>query len=226
MEAEARLLLQLPRRVAQLQACVRGYLVRKRFQSLKEEYESIVREIEGTPDRLQWKRCSIPRPVFLPKKPVRVKELRGPETGSNESHARKKAEKCCQTESPSQKEHDGVGQLPSLLPAEVVAEAEASDLRPNPEDFVEKLSGDVLNLCEEVKDCRSVSSEWSSSVLETESPRWSQELPFQRRPEMPQALPDLQRHRRHLAMELLWLQQAIASRKNYLVLKQRLANPE
>lgn len=32
--------------------------------------------------------------------------------------------------------------------------------------------------------------------------------------ELPETLPELQRYRKHLAMEMLWLQQAIASRKN------------
>lgn len=46
------------------------------------------------------------------------------------------------------------------------------------------------------------------------------------RKEMPTAYEDLQNYRSNLAMELLWLQQAIASRKKYLILKQRLGAPE
>lgn len=39
-------------------------------------------------------------------------------------------------------------------------------------------------------------------------------------------LQELQYHRSHLAMELLWIQQAINSRKEYLILKQTLRSPE
>lgn len=41
-----------------------------------------------------------------------------------------------------------------------------------------------------------------------------------------QELQELQDHRNHLAMELLWLQQAVNSRKEYLILKQALRSPE
>lgn len=49
------------------QACVRGFLVRRQFQSLRAEYEAIVREIEGDLGTLQWTEGWIPRPRFLPK---------------------------------------------------------------------------------------------------------------------------------------------------------------
>lgn len=48
------------------QACVRGFLVRRQFQSLRAEYEAIVREIEGDLGTLQWTEGWIPRPQFLP----------------------------------------------------------------------------------------------------------------------------------------------------------------
>ncbi|XP_057559851.1 uncharacterized protein LOC130833783 isoform X6 [Hippopotamus amphibius kiboko] len=60
---------RLLRKVTALQACVRGFLVRRHFQSLRAEYEAIVREIEGELGTLQWTEGWIPRPRFLPKKP-------------------------------------------------------------------------------------------------------------------------------------------------------------
>ena len=48
------------------QACVRGFLVRRHFQSLRAEYEAIVREIEDDLGTLQWTEGWIPRPQFLP----------------------------------------------------------------------------------------------------------------------------------------------------------------
>ncbi|KAI5946920.1 IQ domain-containing protein C [Manis javanica] len=53
-------------KVSMLQACVRGFLVRRQFQSLRAEYEAIVREIEGDLGMLQWTEGWIPRPRFLP----------------------------------------------------------------------------------------------------------------------------------------------------------------
>uniref|UniRef100_A0A287D0S0 Uncharacterized protein n=2 Tax=Ictidomys tridecemlineatus TaxID=43179 RepID=A0A287D0S0_ICTTR len=44
----------LLRKVSALQACVRGFLVRRQFQSLRAEYEAIVQEIEGDLGSLQW----------------------------------------------------------------------------------------------------------------------------------------------------------------------------
>lgn len=43
---------------------------------------------------------------------------------------------------------------------------------------------------------------------------------------LPRSQTELQYHHNHLAMELLWLQQAINSRKEYLILKQTLTSPE
>ncbi|XP_066495164.1 IQ domain-containing protein C [Tiliqua scincoides] len=206
----------LLRRVVLLQANVKGHLVRKRFQRLKEEYESIVKEVEGSLDLLQWNACFIPRPVFSPKsfqKPVKVKELGPLEAGSGKNHIQQKEEALsCPVELQPEM------QLPSQLPVEV---------RQNPDHPVDKPSAWPLSEeSEEGQDCSNISSVWSSAVLEVESPGPRQDLRFQRGREMPQTVPDLQRYRKHLTMELLWLQQAIASRKNYLVLKQRLGNPE
>lgn len=46
----------------------------------------------------------------------------------------------------------------------------------------------------------------------------SPESHFPKAPEVPRGMPGLQNYRKHLAMELLWLQQAIASRKNVRML--------
>lgn len=49
------------------QACVRGWLLRRRFRSLQQEYEEVVREIEGDLSELQWTGRYLLRPVFVPK---------------------------------------------------------------------------------------------------------------------------------------------------------------
>lgn len=63
------------------QACVRGYLLRKRFRSLREEYEEVVREIEGDLSRLEWRGRFLPRPLFVPE--VRVGDSAAPSEGGS-----------------------------------------------------------------------------------------------------------------------------------------------
>nr|XP_056703071.1 IQ domain-containing protein C [Euleptes europaea] len=223
---------QFMRRVMALQACVRGHLIRKKFQCLKGEYESIVKQIEGNLDQLQWSQHSIPKPVFLSKsaqKPSQGKELSGQNAAFNKkvsahTEVRKPSrQETLQTET----EHDCEMQPPSQLLNEMAVEVGAGDVRLVPDHPMAEPLGNASVLPgenAEGKDCSNVSSEWGSLILDMESPRLSRELRFQGVPEMPQALPDLQLYRKHLTMELLWLQQAIVSRKNYLNLKQSLWN--
>ncbi|XP_048356217.1 IQ domain-containing protein C isoform X2 [Sphaerodactylus townsendi] len=222
------------RRVKALQACVRGHLIRKKFQHLKGEYESIVKQIEGNLGQLQWSQHSIPKPVFLSKSaqtPNQGMDLNGQEAGFNKegSAPTKERKLSCQEMLQTETEHDCEMQLPSRLLNEMAVEGGAGDVRPDPEHPAAEPLGNahvLLGENTESIDCSNVSSEWGSLVLDTESPRLSHELRFQGVPEMPQALPDLQQYRKHLTMELLWLQQAIVSRKNYLNLKRSLWNQE
>ncbi|XP_074903422.1 IQ domain-containing protein C isoform X4 [Buteo buteo] len=71
-----------------------------------------------------------------------------------------------------------------------------------------------------------VSSVWDSAVLEAESFESCLEIPLEDIKDLPRTRSGLQSYRNHLIMELVWLQQAIVSRKNYLMLKQRLGTPD
>ncbi|XP_027720232.1 IQ domain-containing protein C isoform X2 [Vombatus ursinus] len=58
---------ELVRRVTKLQACVRGRQTRRRLQSLRAEYEEVVRQVEGDlSGQLRWVGRWLPRPVFSP----------------------------------------------------------------------------------------------------------------------------------------------------------------
>uniref|UniRef100_A0A8D0LBT8 IQ domain-containing protein C n=1 Tax=Sphenodon punctatus TaxID=8508 RepID=A0A8D0LBT8_SPHPU len=226
MEAEERRRLILTGGVTALQANIRGYLVRKRFQSLQEEYENVVEEIEGDLDELHWKGHLIPTPVFLQKKKVKLKQLSDQETISKNWSKPVKGErklhhpeilelgKDCNCRGKIQH----TAQILEEAAAAAISGNEGSSMRLSPEPDAAKPTGKDCNLPgerEEQKDGSDASSVWSSSILETGSPRVSQEFPFTSTgKEMPQTLPELQRYRSHLAMELLWLQQAIVSRKN------------
>ncbi|OCT94867.1 IQ domain-containing protein C [Xenopus laevis] len=59
------------------------------------------------------------------------------------------------------------------------------------------------------------SLEWSTSSWIWRGKVLDKGIPFEN-------LSELRQHRSHLAMEMLWVQQAIASRKNYLMVRQRM----
>ncbi|XP_071624090.1 IQ domain-containing protein C isoform X2 [Heliangelus exortis] len=71
-----------------------------------------------------------------------------------------------------------------------------------------------------------VSSVWDSTLLGAESLEASLGIPLEDLKELPRTHSGLQSYRNHLMMELLWLQQAIISRKNFLMLKQKLGTPD
>ncbi|XP_053431558.1 IQ domain-containing protein C [Nycticebus coucang] len=192
----------LIRKVSALQACVRGFLVRRQFQSLRAEYEAIVREIEGDPVRIQWTKGWIPRPQFLPEKA--------------KSYGTWKVEK-------------RVSNLQQELRSRFSCkEAEREAIW---EEMVFKKSGESSanpgNLCRgdgpwlQTDWSRKTSQEEIGDMIRMKNPATGPGLLHSQ----PQ-LQELQYHRSHLAMELLWLQQAINSRKEYLMLKQTLRSPE
>ncbi|XP_074832765.1 IQ domain-containing protein C isoform X1 [Carettochelys insculpta] len=233
---------RLVRVVTRLQACVRGYLVRKRFQNLQEEYENTVEEIEGDLSQLQWKGGFIPIPVFSQKigsiqfkKQMKAKQLTDQEPGSkDDDNIDKGLQNLCPPESvePEKDCNSRSYMKPTtqLQGEEILWRGEGSSVKQRLECGADKFTGQDCSLLRENtagKNYSNASSVWSSTVLETGSTAASQELPFKNtQQELPQTLPDLQCYRNHLAMELLWLQQAIVSRKKYLILKQRLGTPE
>ncbi|XP_008576449.1 PREDICTED: IQ domain-containing protein C [Galeopterus variegatus] len=198
---------QLLRKVSALQACGRGFLVRRQFQRLRAEYEAIVREIEGDLGTLQWTEGWIPRPRFLPKKAKSHRTWKAGESIPN----------------PEQ-------ELWSHIPCK---ESERETIW---EEMVLKKSGESsanpgTHLCREDSPWL-----WVKQSRQTRKPNQEEtramskmENPEVTGPGLPYSQPELQElqyHRSHLAMELLWLQQAINSRKEYLILKQTMRSPE
>ncbi|KAM4805090.1 LOW QUALITY PROTEIN: IQ domain-containing protein C [Urocitellus parryii] len=193
----------LLRKVSTLQACVRGFLVRRQFQSLRAEYEAIVQEIEGDLGTLQWTAGRIPRPLFLPEK---AKSQRSWKAGKRIPSPEKK--------------------LCSHFPyKESVKEALW-------EEMVLKKSGESSTNpgrlpCRDDNLWLQVEQSKKSSQEETDTSRMKNSEATGPGPSHSQhEIQELQYHRSHLAMELLWIQQAINSRKEYLILKQTLRSPE
>lgn len=65
-EAEAEGRRRLLRSVTRLQACARGFLLRRRLRSVREEFEAVVLEIEGDLRQLRWSGRVLQRPRFGP----------------------------------------------------------------------------------------------------------------------------------------------------------------
>ncbi|XP_006158210.1 IQ domain-containing protein C [Tupaia chinensis] len=194
-----------PPRVSVLQACVRGFLVRRQFQRLQVEYETIVREIEGDLGTLRWTGGCIPRPRFLPEKAKSNwswkagERVPNPEQGPWRHSSWKEAEReAVREETVLQKSGASSGN-PGGLPCR---------------------DGSSWLQAELSRKSRRPSHEETSDISGVEDPATGSGLPHHQR-----ELQELQHHRSHLAMELLWLQQAVRSRKEYLLLKQTLRSP-
>ncbi|KAM9268202.1 IQ domain-containing protein C [Morus bassanus] len=230
--AEAEGWRRLLRAVTRLQACVRGYLLRKRFRSLRTEYEEVVREIEGDLSQLEWRGRVLPRPVFVPEKPKQGKHS-GPQEAvpSDEVSTEKPQEEldaseperdwgCSSVKPPAQlqskKELSSVGEGDVVSPPNLGAD----------DDKCTEKGGSAPAESEDWQNDSSIPSAWDSAVLEAESLEACLEIPLEDIKELPRTRSGLQSYRNHLVMELLWLQQAIVSRKNYLMLKQRLGIPD
>lgn len=218
--------------VTRLQACVRGWQLRRRFRSLQQEYEEVVREIEGDLSELQWTGRYLPRPIFVPKK-----SLQGKCSAVQESVPSDKAstEKTEQELDASEPEQDWGCSSSVKPPAQLQSKEDPSSLGecdaarpPNPGAEADKSTAKGCSALAESEEWQnsSVSSVWDSTVHESESLEACLEIPLEDIKELPRTRAGLQSYRNHLIMELLWLQQAIVSRKNYLKLKQRLGTPD
>ncbi|XP_037354386.1 IQ domain-containing protein C isoform X2 [Talpa occidentalis] len=186
---------RLVRKVSALQACIRGFLVRRQFQSLRAEYEAVVQEIEGDLGTLQWTEGWIPRPGF---------------PSQATSHSTWQAGE--RVPNPEQKQW-------SHLLCE----------NPEKETVLEKVkksgegSANSESLC---RDDNPWLQDEQSRKFQNPSRMDNPEAAGPRLPHNQTQLQELQYHCSHLAMELLWLQQAINSRKEYLLLKETLGSPE
>ncbi|XP_003415507.2 IQ domain-containing protein C isoform X2 [Loxodonta africana] len=189
---------QLFRKVSALQACVRGFLVRRQFQNLRAEYEATVREIEGDQGVVQWTEGWIPRPQFLPEN---VKSHRTWKAGERVTNPEKELG----------------SQFPCKEPEEMVLKkSRESSANPGSREDSPQL-----------QDKQSRKTRKPSQGETRDSSRMGN--PEATDPGLPYSqleLQEVQHLRSHLAMELLWLQQAINSRKEYLTLKQTLSSPE
>ncbi|KFP10884.1 IQ domain-containing protein C, partial [Egretta garzetta] len=202
------------------QACVRGYLLRKGFRSRRAEYEAVVLEIEGDLSQLEWRGRLLPQPVFVPEKPRQRKRSALQEAVPSDKAS---AEKPLEELDASEPEWDrGCGsaeptaQLQSEKELSSVGEGDVArppHLGAGAGERTEKGCGAPAESADGQND-NSVSSVWDSAFLEAESLEAHLEMPLEDIKELPRTRSGLQSYRNHLIMELMWLQQAIVSRKN------------
>lgn len=174
-------------------------MVRRQFQSLRAEYEAIVEEIEGDVRTLRWTGGWIPKPIFLPEA---------------KSHRSWKIEKIPNPEQKLSSHSPHKDSEKELLWEEMVLRKTDK----NPAEPGSLCRGDSTWPQAEPGRKASQGNSRDPSISKVQSAVTDLGLS--------QTQQELQEQRNHLAMELLWLQQAINSRKEYLILKQTLRSPE
>uniref|UniRef100_A0A8C4SQF7 IQ domain-containing protein C n=1 Tax=Erpetoichthys calabaricus TaxID=27687 RepID=A0A8C4SQF7_ERPCA len=233
-----------------LQAQIRGFLVRRKFSSVYEEYEQIVREIEGDQSRLEWCGFTLLRPVFVSKKCEKSKshkpEVKVSAVGiqncddyeqqqqQQQQQQQEEDEEEAEEEQMMPEREDNIHRLPTQLASEHLEEerqgpdtgsSDAGALKSSSES--PRLS-DLTSSMEDARVSQSftdVTSLWDSNESKMSSSAIHKDsLCRSLNSSIPNSLEGLQHYKTNLAMELIWLQQAIVSRKKYLMLKKGLGN--
>ncbi|XP_051773507.1 IQ domain-containing protein C isoform X2 [Ctenopharyngodon idella] len=202
--------------LTQFQAQCRGYVMRQGLSLVQTQFEDVVREIDGGLDHLQWRGNIIPKPHFTDTESLLLQY----ERSRFQCHD-------CQVDSEREQKIEDEDSEKSLPQSEIhiperdeAPETASRDTSTPVDGIVEKTGENVVerNLTDDpITFCSAVNSDVSHSSL------------FQTGPGLHSVLKDtahtpdsLKQQRSTLAMELLWIQQAISSRKKYLTLKQRM----
>ncbi|XP_035530200.1 IQ domain-containing protein C [Morone saxatilis] len=212
------------------QASARGYLVRNEVRRAREDFEDIVRETDGGLTHLQWRETVIPTPHFTDTDGPCLRPCRSESKPSNPG-----LDVCDSPIGPAAASEERGGHRAPLEKTEAErddsqAEGRASSSKDsfpssNVRGDAEGHKGNSVGAKDGgVMESTGDTTVWSSLELDMsyghshKGPRQyclAQEVPC-----TPEAL---RLHRNTLTMELLWLQQAIDSRKKYLSLKDRLS---
>ncbi|XP_064587805.1 IQ domain-containing protein C-like isoform X3 [Zonotrichia leucophrys gambelii] len=214
-EAETEERRRLLRSVTRLQACARGFLLRRRLRSVRAEFEAAVLEIEGDLRQLRWIGRVLQRPRFGPE------DAPGPApTGFGAAGAARPAQHSPgkPLDSGEAAENKKRKKWEKLNPGGAERGGNIPPSSPNPKNAKNPKNPQDLGCgaAEIPEEEEEGALEWDSDSSElgasTEIPEELQRLPRW----------ELQALRTRLLLELLWIQQAIASRKHFLLLKQKL----
>ncbi|XP_051504447.1 IQ domain-containing protein C [Myxocyprinus asiaticus] len=196
-------------KLTHFQAYCRGYLMRKDLSSVRTQFEDIVREIDGNLDHLLWRGNIIPKPHFTDTKSLLLKY------GCSRNQCNDHLDDSAKEQKVDYEDSKSVLRSEVLVPerdeAPKTAGAEASTLLDGDVEQRDNLTDDFTTLCSAVNPDIS-----HSSLLQKGTHVHSV---FK---DGAHTADSLRQQRSALAMELLWIQQAIRSRKKYLTLKQRM----
>ncbi|XP_057197957.1 IQ domain-containing protein C isoform X2 [Triplophysa rosa] len=200
-------------KLAQFQAFCRGYLKRRDLDSVRTQFEDIVREIDGGLDHLHWKGKIISKPHFTDTVSFHESLLLQYGRSKNQSHDRV-------DNSTTEQNIDNMdSEIPAPTPDVLVPEKDEAP-ETSDRDSCTPLDAESVvmpNLAEDSTTLwSSMNRNVSSSFLLKE-----QHLHFALK-DTEHTSESLKQQRSTLAMELLWIQQAISSRKKYLTLRQRM----
>ncbi|XP_016389052.1 IQ domain-containing protein C [Sinocyclocheilus rhinocerous] len=205
--------------ITRLQAQCRGYVMRKGLSLVRTQFEEIVREIDGGLDHLQWRGNIIPKPHFTDTESLLLQY----ERSRFQSHDRL-------DDSEREQKTENQGSEKSLPQSEIqvperdeAAETASRDTSTPVDGIVDKRGENVViqNLMDDSTTlCSTVNSDVSHSSLFQTGPNLHSVFK-----DTEHTLDSLKQQRSTLAMELLWIQQAISSRKKYFTLKQRMDVP-
>ncbi|KTF75718.1 hypothetical protein cypCar_00021334 [Cyprinus carpio] len=197
--------------LTRFQAQCRGYVTRKGLSLVQTQFEEMVQEIDGGLDHLQWRGNIIPRPHFTDTESLLLQY----ERSRFQSHYLLED---------SGREQKSLPQSEIQVPEKDEATETASrDTSTSVDGIVDKRGENVVtqNLMDDSTAlCSLVNSDVSLSSLFQTGPNLHSV--FKETAHTPDSL---KQQRSTLAMELLWIQQAISSRKKYLTLKQRMDVP-
>ncbi|XP_059373263.1 IQ domain-containing protein C-like [Carassius carassius] len=204
--------------LTRLQAQCRGYVMRKGLSLIRTQFEEIVREIDGGLDHLQWTGNIIPKPHFTDTE----NQLLQYDCSRFQSHDRlDNSER--EQKTVNEGSEKSLPQSEIQVPERDEAAATASrDSVTTVDGIVDKRRENVViqNLMDDFTTRYStVNSDVNHSSLFQTGTNWHSVFK-----DTAHTLDSL-KQRSTLAMELLWIQQAISSRKKYLTLKQRMDVP-
>ncbi|XP_072313937.1 IQ domain-containing protein C [Eucyclogobius newberryi] len=226
---------RLDRIFTHLQARARGYLLRHELRRAREDYEDIVKEIDGDLHCLKWIKRALDFPHFTDADNALFPYSKSRDNFENSKSEPTDNSKCSSRAECGSNREDDCGGLSEKMEAERdISQIMASTPDPRdcfPADVQSRnlpTGGDVVVRERDagVKDSAGDSTTvWSSADVDMDSSRSSNPDPQQYclARDVPRTPEALHVHRNTLSMELLWLQQAIHSRKKYLSLKNELS---
>ncbi|KAJ0009005.1 hypothetical protein NQD34_016420 [Periophthalmus magnuspinnatus] len=222
----------LERIITQFQARARGYLLRNEMRRAREDYEDIVKEIDGDLHCLKWIKRALYFPYFTDT-PNAISPYRSLDNNF-ENNVSKTNHLCKSPAEYGSNRKDGGGQSEKMEAEKDISQSMASSSEPR-DSFPtsaqranmqiggehpvrEKDGGGMKSACVST-------TVWSSIDTELDCSRSFKAglLQYCLARDVPRTPEALCSHRNTLSMELLWLQQAIDSRKKYLSLKNKLS---